>query len=459
MKMLLLGLALLTLFLSRVPAVAAVAPPPLPEVIPLDNGARLIVLHEPDAPFVAIDVFFRVGLADEGGNGGILSLLTRAWVTAAQGRNEVQLGGDIGRLGGNVGAWFDGDWTEIWAVSAADETAYQESAATLLWNLVGRPAFSEEAVEAARQELLRAIETERDDPLRHALDRLRARAWDRVPYARSRLGSEEAVRSLTTAQVRKFYADYFRPDRAVIVVAGRLTPAAARRLVESNLKAGGWEEKRLSPPEPTVMPEAIPPNFRDRAISRRAPATILLAGFLTPGVLSNGGLDYPALLVLDALLGGGKGARLYRALRDTRPLGYEVRTMLQAGRHQGLLTGYVIASGTGEGSDPAAVRARIRTELLAEMQALGKPVAEGGRPATETELSRARAFLKGRHAAERQRLKDRAFGAGWAEVMGLGADFDARFDARMDAVTAEEVARLARAVLGGNPVVVYTQAE
>lgn len=454
--------SLLLLLLPGIIVAPSKAAPPVEaaraEALPLTSGARLVVIEEPASPLVAIDVFFRVGLGDEKETWGMNALLTRAWITEAQGRSKELLGWDIGRIGGNVGTYFDGDCAEIWAVSRADEASVREAAATLLLNLVTRPAFTDSAVEAARGSLLRDIAREQEDPMRYALDRLRARVWDQAPYSRAPLGSEKTVRGITPTQAREFYARYYRPDRAVIVVAGNIRPEAAKQIVEDNLNAGGWNEKGPSPAETPVRPETVPAGLRDRSVERRAPATTVMAGFLTPGTASSGSrTDYPALLVLDALLGGGKSARLFRTLRDTDGAAYEARSVLQASRQQGVLTGYVIAGGQQKGADEdaASSRARLRESLLREMRSL----AASPDAITDADLSRAKAYLKGRHLRDRQRLKDRAFGAGWAEIMGLGAAFDTEYEKRIDAVTKEQVTRLAGVVLGSNPAVVYTLAE
>jgi predicted Zn-dependent peptidase len=81
------------------------------------------------------------------------------------------------------------------------------------------------------------------------------------------------------------------------------------------------------------------------------------------------------------------------------------------------------------------------------------------RPPDAAELARAKAYVTGRHAVRRQRLQERAFALGWSEVMGLGADFEATFDARIAAVTAADVGRLAAAVFGGHHVLASTLPE
>jgi predicted Zn-dependent peptidase len=71
-------------------------------------------------------------------------------------------------------------------------------------------------------------------------------------------------------------------------------------------------------------------------------------------------------------------------------------------------------------------------------------------------LERAKTYLKARRRQGHQRLKERAFAVGWAESMGLGADFHAKFEALVDAVSLDDVNRLARRVFGGPFAAVYS---
>ncbi len=421
-----------------------------PEVTSLANGARLVVSYEPDSPLVAIDIFFRVGYAEESEkNAGITSLLSRAWVSSAQGRGAAMLGADIGGLGGNVGTSFGGDYVELWAVTAAADAAVQSAAQTLIMNVIGRPEFSAGAIQEAKKEQQRDLTLQEDPLFANTLSRLRSRLWDASPYARSPEGTPGTVGALTAEQVRAFYNRYFTPDRAVIVVAGNIRPERARRLVEANMAAGGWRDRGKSPAPRPIAPESLPRPVPTVSVNRRARVTFLMAGFVTPGTLQ--AADYPSLLVLEALVGAGKTSRLFRNLREARGIGYEVGSILQPGLYQGLFAGYV-ATGTYRmgPSGPQPVLSEVSQALVGEMKGLIT------RPPDEAELARARALVVGRYALRHQRLKDRAFLLGWSETMGLGAGFDAGFDARIAAVTLADVKRLAQTVLGANHVLAVT---
>jgi predicted Zn-dependent peptidase len=226
----------------------------------------------------------------------------------------------------------------------------------------------------------------------------------------------------------------------VIVVAGNVTSARARRLVEQSLNAADWSEAgRPAAPENLPAPEQIPASLREVNLGRPSPASVFAVGYLAPGTLKRELPQWAALMVLDTVLGGGKATRLFR-LRDDlippeQPVGYEIRTLLIPSRTQSLWTAYVIGNNPTEAT---------RTRVLALLTALGT----GAEPVTDEELVRAKAYLKGRHAAERQHLKDRSYAIGWAETMGLGARFESDFDTLIEAVKVEEVMQLGRQMFG-----------
>jgi predicted Zn-dependent peptidase len=302
---------------------------------------------------------------------------------------------------------------------------------------------------------LRAIRLENDLPLAHTLSRLRGRLWDVSPYARPPLGTEQSVAAIRPGALRTFYERFVRPDRAVIVVAGNVRPDTAGRIVRDNLRAGGWGDEGRSP-----RPQGIPPETLRGApplvfVGRRSPVTFVAAGFLAPGTEQRD--DYAVLLVLDALIGGGKGGRLFRNLRDTEGIGYEIGSVLQPGRYQSLLAGY-LATDIRRG--PVSPGGEFRTAVNAVSQKLlteMRSVADPDRPPTDAEIARARAYLKGRYALRHERLRDRSYLLGWSEVMGLGWSFDPEFDARIDAVPAARVQQLARQILvRSHPVLAVT---
>ena len=414
-----------------------------PEVLTLKNGAHLIVWNEPEAETITTDILFRVGQADEGKRVGMNGLIAQTWALGSEYRTETMLQNDLAGVG-SIATNFGNDWVELHGVSGNDPSDLRKMLQTLLTNLVPAPRFAPDTIATALAEQRGQAAKETDDVVLNALAKLRERVWGTSPYGQPPFGDADSLSLLPSDAALRYYNRLFRPDRCWIVVVGKVDKDEIIRLISSSMGAGDWDASPPSPPLPKIVVEPIPANLRDRLILRHAPATITLLGYQAPGT-GEGGEDYAGMLVLDAALGGGKSSRLFAALREGEtPMGYDVRTVFEANRAKSLWTAYIV----GENS-PVACRDALKSELSA--------LADGTRPLTDDELKRARASVKTRHAKDRQRQRDRAFGIGWSEIMGLGADFDLNFDARIDAVSTEAVNRLARRVLGSPSAAAYTQ--
>ncbi|MDX1933729.1 MAG: pitrilysin family protein [Capsulimonadales bacterium] len=422
---------------------------PVPATVQvLNNGVRLIVLPDPTADTVSVNVFFNIGRADERNHPGINALLCRTWGNASAFRTAPLLQNDIARVG-SVGTEYSEDWVEIWGISDNDSDAVRESFRTVLVNLVTNPLFTPEAVTQARQEQERSLSLEQDDLLTSALEILRRRAFGGSPYGISAAGVPERLVGIRAETLDAYYRRLFRPNRCVVAVAGKVDPDRMRRLAEASFGAGDWNRGPTAPPVPDISVSRIPAGLRDLGAERQAASTLFLTGWLAPG-LAQGGSEavnrkrYATLLLLDAVLGGGKSARLFRSLRDMNPIGYDIRTTLQPGRGASLWCVYV----TGD-RDRETCRAAVGAELAMLMS--------GQRPVTEPELERARTYCRIRRLRDAERVRDRAFYAGWCEVMGLGAAFATDFDRYLEAVTPEDVNELARRLLTTHPVTVFSQ--
>jgi zinc protease len=83
----------------------------------------------------------------------------------------------------------------------------------------------------------------------------------------------------------------------------------------------------------------------------------------------------------------------------------------------------------------------VKDAILAEVASLRD------RPVSDEELLRAKHYAAGSHALKHERLRERAFNLGWMEAIEIGYQFDLEFGSRIDAVTKEDVQRVARKYL------------
>jgi predicted Zn-dependent peptidase len=161
---------------------------------------------------------------------------------------------------------------------------------------------------------------------------------------------------------------------------------------------------------------------------------ILLAG-LAPSL---GHPDHAAVKVLSTILGGGMAGRLFVELRDKRALAYTAASYYDPVHETGALVLYVgTAPDNAARAEPALLRevARVRDE-----------------PVPADELARAKGYLLGRYAMDRRTNERLAWYLGFYEVQGVGLGYPDRYRARVEAVTAADVQRVARVYLA-NPTI------
>ncbi len=396
----------------------------------LGGGAELLVLPQSDTPAAALAALVRLGPDDEGRESGAASLLARLVGTEAEGRGGSQIQRDVDSFGA-IGSEYDGLGLTLWAIS--DPNALESAARTLLVNVLAHPSVAPDAFATARDDLNRQRQRQSEDLLQRTLDGLRSRVLGREI---SLLGTERSLGQLTPAKVEAFHGRFFRPSRTTLLALGRVNPESVRQLAQAQLGAAGWLELPPAPLLRASAPQPLP-SLRDLALPVHAPATAVALGFLWPGFETPGTREsWPALLVLDALLGGGKGARLF-ALRDRESLGYDVHTVLAPDRLGSLWAAYLV------GDIPLErTKAGLRRAL--------EDAAKGN--FTGAELSRAVAYLKGQRLRGQIRLLERVRTVANELSMGLPP----QTDRLLDTVSLGEVNALARRLLGTNPALVHT---
>jgi predicted Zn-dependent peptidase len=138
--------------------------------------------------------------------------------------------------------------------------------------------------------------------------------------------------------------------------------------------------------------------------------------------------------VLASVLGGGMGGRLFAELRDRRGLAYAASTFYEPTREPGALILYLGTAPENAAAAEAALRAEIehvKTTLV-----------------SEEDLRRAKGYLLGAYALDRRTNARQAWYLAFYELVGVGLDYPERFRKAVEAVTAEDVRRVARAYLG-----------
>ncbi|MCS7308857.1 MAG: insulinase family protein [Armatimonadetes bacterium] len=401
----------------------------------LSNGMVILVSHEPSARVVALEAFLRVGVwAEPADKRGIGLLVSRALFGSTTNETMQTLTREIERVGGEIRSYWQPDYTQISITTVAE---LFDDAAWLLAEGIKNAQFEPEVVERARAEALAEAQEERAVKFRSTFMALRALLYPPDhPYAAPFTGDLSYLRRATPQDLQDFHRQVYTPDNLVVVVVGNVP--AERAIEKLTTLFGSWEARSaVRRPRWTFSP------LRESASTVREQAgntAYIMAGYPVPGI---GSADYPALLVLDAILGRGKSSRIFTQLRDASGFGYEIGSFLPPLAGGSCLLGFVEIAPyrISAAGVPVLVVDDVQKALVQQMQSVRL------NPPSEQEVERAKRLVIGSYALRHQRVRDRAYFLGWYECIGLGYQFDRQFADKVAAVKREDVLRVAQRYL------------
>jgi zinc protease len=385
----------------------------------LDNGAQVAIFSDHRLPIVQIQVLVPAGTRHEQPlESGAASLTALLLTRGTSSRTSQQFARDVESLGGTVLADASRDYTTM---SGAFRSADLERGLELVADALINPIFENDDLSLGRQELARRVMESRAHLDVVAQEHVWALAMRGHPYATPLSGSVEALSALTRERVVAFHRAQYRPDQALIAVAGDVDPEAAFTAVQEAFRS--WAGKAR-----TVAPSAIPaprkpdgPQIRLVDVPGATEAEIRVA---VP-VSARGAKDAAALAVANDLLGGTTGSRLAGQARVVRAY-----SLLDQQREAGLL---MLASSAHNDSVVAAL-GRLRDELSRFAAS----------PPSSADVERSRRILSRAYPLRNETLGAQA--AQWltAASLGLGNDYGERYVNDLTGVTAESVQDVAR---------------
>jgi zinc protease len=198
------------------------------------------------------------------------------------------------------------------------------AAIALVGELLRKPAFPADAFDELKRQSLASIETRRKEPDAQARQAI---ARHGNPYPRGDVRYErtfdemvEDVSALTLDQVKAFHAQFYGVGKAEFAAAGDLDVAPLRAALQAAF--GDWSAgaPHVRIPQPLV---AVPPA---RLVLRTPDKQNANLYVRLPLPLSDNDADYPALMVANYLLGSGGNSRLWKRIRESEGLSYDVRS-------------------------------------------------------------------------------------------------------------------------------------
>jgi zinc protease len=395
----------------------------------LANGLRLLVREDPRLPLVAITAVFRCGLlAETPETNGITRLAAKTLLKGTKTRSAEQISGQLEAVGGAIGA--DGGNNSLAVkvgVTQPDLALGTDILADVLLNATMPPA----AVEREKQNQLARIKEEEEQPTSVARNQLKAALFPQHPFALRAEGTPESIQHLGTKELLAFRDQYLVAKNCVVAVFGSVKAADVKQILEQKL--GAMPAGELALAHAPVSPE-LKSNKTVEAEREKAQA-VLMVGY-RGGDLFNP--DHYALDLIDEA-SSDLGSRFFIRIREEMGLAYFVGAAQLEALVPGLFTFYL-------GTDPQKVEP-VKAAFLDEIHKLAT---EG---LTPIELERAKKKLIGQQQIQNQSNDAFGYSAAVDELLGLGFNHYKELEPRLNAVTLEDIKRVAAKYFAQQPYV------
>ena len=395
----------------------------------LPSGLTVLVRENTSTPVVAASLFVRVGSRWETEqDAGISHLLQQVLVKGTTTRSALEIAETAEGLGGGISASADVDFSELRATALARNW---KKMLELMADVALRPTLPDAEIDGERKAMLTALRSRQDQPFPLAMDTVMSRVYGDHPYGRPVLGRPAALERIDRAALVAYHQRFYRAPRMILAVSGDVS---AREVMAEVARRFGTAAGGEGEPEPT-LPAAVARADRTVLVRPAAQAQVLVA-FLAPPTSHP---DYAAVKVLTTALGGGMAGRLFTEVRDKQGLAYSTGGAYPSRLGPGVLYMQL-------GTAPAN-QARAEAAMLGELERIRRD------PVNPSELNRAKAYLLGQFALDRRTNARLAWYDAFFEVLGVGPDFADRYARDVEAVTADDLLRVARTYLAAPTIV------
>jgi predicted Zn-dependent peptidase len=387
----------------------------------LENGITLLVVENQAADIISGRFFLKNAgtIAEQPELAGLANLVSAVITKGTENFSALEIAEQVESIGAGLGADASTDYFSLSLKAVSSDFPVMLK---LLAEIMRSPVFPESEVELERKLTLQGIRSQLEQPFNVAFNQLRQQMYPQHPYGISVLGTETSVASLTRQDLQRYHQNYFRPDKLVISLSGRIQYEQAVNLITEVF--GDWQNPSQPFPNSQLTSPISDPDQAE--IIQDTQQSIVMLGYLGTKVAHD---DYPVLKLLSTYLGNGLSSRLFVELREKRGLAYDVSAFFPTRLDTAPFITYM---GTAPNNTEIAIEG-LSTEVARLTQ----------ETLSDEELQGTKNKLLGQYALGKQTNGEIAQTFGWYETLGLGVEFDHTFQAAIPSITpaiAQEVA-------------------
>ncbi len=382
----------------------------------LENGLKVFVIENHKLPTITYSLSIDVDPIFEGEKAGYTSLVGGMLEAGTLTRTKEKLDEEVDFMGASIGAYASGAY-------ASGLSKYKGEMMEILSDVILNPVFPQKEFDKLVKQTLTSLEAESENP-----DAITRNIKGQVFYGKQHPYGEfmrkETVKRIEMNDVIKYYENNFKANSSVLTIVGDITLAEAKELTKKNLaKWGKGELKKneIDIPDLPSTPQVAVVN-KDGAVQ----SNIAVGNIVS---LKLGDPDYEAVQVMNEIFGGGFSGRLFQNLREDKEYTYGAYGSVNADKYIGSFS--ASAKTRNEVTDSAV------EQFLYEINRIRKE------KVSEEDLKSTKQYIAGTFAQALESPRTLASFASNIDEYGLPKDYFKGYLKRINAVTADDVKRVA----------------
>ncbi|VAV85285.1 hypothetical protein MNBD_DELTA01-1201 [hydrothermal vent metagenome] len=388
--------------------------------ITLENGVTLIIKEDHSNETVALYATVLGGLRYETPEtNGIGSFTASMLARGTTSRSLQDIGRETEDLAGRVSG-FSGKNSA--GVSAKFLSKDFDKGLDIFVDILLNPSFDDGEIAKLRKDTLAAIKRSEDYLPGYTFKLLYQKLYKSHPYRMKTIGTEAAVNSFTTSDLRAHYNRIFTPKNMVIAIVGDIDTAEVTAKLKDALK----DFNRKSGKAPELKADDAPAGVIKTGDRKDKAQTNIGMGFMGTDLEGD---DQDIMSVLTEVL-SSQGGRLFTELRDKASLAYSVSAFARPGLEPGLFGIYIGCAPEKKDKAIEGILNELRKITTEEVP--------------EEELRRARNALIGGYEMGQQEVSSQASDMAINEVIGIGYDNYKKYAGKIEKITAKDVLRIAK---------------
>lgn len=385
------------------------------------GGIPVIAENIPGSQSAGFMVGVATGSRDENpGIFGLSHLLEHTVFRETETRDSYQMAKEMEGAGGELNAFTGREMTAFYGITIR-ETA--KTAMDMVGDIVAHPLINEEDTELEKKIVLQELSMIRNEPDSYIRDLFESTLWRGHPLCQDEGGDESVVAGLTFEDLREYYEDRYRIPNLAVYAAGAVD-------LDDTV---GWAEETFDRMSGGVRNPRIPPSVPSREyrfVKGDAEHCHVAMGFPAYGASHP---DRMAASMLSAVLGSGTSSRLFQEVREKRALVYSVYTTVTQNSDASSITAYM-----------SCTDANVIESMETVASVISGLLREG---LEEGELDRAKRLVKGANVRAMESTEHRLYRLGMNHMLNGSSETLEQRLARIDAVTEEDVMRVAQDLL------------